>query len=269
MLLMFWVGSFWREDEAPQPVLATPAAPTARSRHRLAPLVVLGLAVTAAVLGPALAQGLQRGADKARFAALPELEAVRPDWQPAVDPRWSWAPNQPGADRERDQYYRSETGTVGLFLRQYLRAQGEDKLVQTASPWRPYGDRGTWRVSRQAMVSIADVDREPLRLLEGELIGPGHRLLVWSWYRIDGRYTGQNFVAKLLETQQQILRGRREGTRIFLATAVSGDTKIDHARRDLQAFLDQHWVAIERALDSREPVGSSEPTGGGNPAQQL
>jgi len=259
IFLMFWVGSFWREDEAPQPVPPAPATPAAVPRRGPAPLVVLGLALVASALGPVLAQSLVRGSDTDRFAPLPELLAARSNWQPAADPGWSWAPNQPGADRERDQYYRSGAGTVGLFLRQYLLPQGNDKLVQTASPWRPYGDRATWRVSRQAMVSISGADGEPLRLLEGELVGPGQRLLVWSWYRIDGRYTAQDYVAKLLETQQQLLKGRREGTRVFLATSMPEDADIDQARRDLQAFLQDYQAAIEQVLDSREPVDSREP----------
>jgi exosortase A len=256
MLLLFWVGSFWREDEAPQSVSPKRAGLTTGTRREL---VVLGLALAASALGPMLAQALVRGSDTGRFAPLPEPVAAQSNWQPASDPGWSWAPNQPGADRELDQYYRSGRGTVGLFLRQYLRAQEEHKLVQTASPWRPYRDRSTWRVSSQAMVSISGADREPLRLLEGELVGPGQRLLVWSWYRIDGRYTAQDYLAKLLETQQQILKGHREGTRIFLAASVPEDADMDLARRDLQAFLDDYQTAIEQALDSREPLESREP----------
>ena len=263
MMLLFWVGSFWREDEAPQPVSPAPAGPTAGTRRGPALMVVLGLALAASALGPVLAQALVRGADTGRFAPLPEPVVARSNWQPASDPGWSWAPNQPGADRELDRYYRSDSGTVGLFLRQYLLAQGEHKLVQTASPWRPYQDRGAWRVSRQGMVSISGADGEPLRLLEGELVGPGQRLLVWNWYRIDGRYTAQDYMAKLLETQQQILKGRREGTRIFLAASVSEDADIDRARRDLQAFLDDYQAAIEQALDSREPGSLSN-----SPAEQ-
>jgi exosortase A len=120
MLLLFWIGSFWREDEAPQPVSPAPSDLTVGTRRVLAPLVVLGLALAASALGPMLAQALSRGPDASRFASLPEPVAAQSNWQPAPDPGWSWAPNQPGADRELDQYYRAGRATVGLFLRQYL-----------------------------------------------------------------------------------------------------------------------------------------------------
>ena len=126
------------------------------------PLAVLGLALAVSALGPVLAQSLLvRGSDSGGFAPLPEPVAAGSNWQPASDPGWSWAPNQPGADRELDRYYRSESGTIGLFLRQYLGPQGEHKLVQTASPWRPYQDRGTWRVSHQATVAFSGAGGEP------------------------------------------------------------------------------------------------------------
>ncbi len=159
MLLLFWVGSFWREDEAPQPVSPTPEGPAAGTRRGLAPLLVLGLALVASALGPMLAQALVRGSDTGRFAPLPAPVAAQSNWQPASDPGWSWAPNQPGADRELDQYYRSERGTVGLFLRQYLLAQEEHKLVQTASPWRPY--RGPERLAGQPPGDGVDFRRRP------------------------------------------------------------------------------------------------------------
>ena len=125
MLLMFWVGSFWREDEVPRPVAPASAANTAGAQGGWAPLVVLGLALAASALGPILAQALVRSADTGQVADLPRPLLPQSDWQPAPDPGWSWAPNQPGADRELEQYYKSGEVTVGLFLRQYLGAQEE------------------------------------------------------------------------------------------------------------------------------------------------
>ncbi|WP_162846161.1 exosortase A [Seongchinamella sediminis] len=258
MLLMFWVGSFWREDEVAQPFTPAVAGQSAGANGSMAPLPVLGLALIVSALGPMLARGLVVDADTGTLQPLPSPAITHANWQPAPNPGWSWAPNQPGADRELEQYYRFAGGTIGLFVRQYLGTQEEHELVQTASPWRPYENRSAWRVSRQAGATISAANGKSIRVLEGQLVGPGQRLLVWNWYRVDGRYTAQNYLAKLLETQQQLFKGRREGTRIFLAVSVAEDADLEQARRQLQAFFEEYQPAIEQSLDSRNPLENHE-----------
>ena len=80
---------------------------------------------------------------------------------------------------------------------------------------------------------------------------------MWTFYRIHGDYTANPYVAKLLEARQQLLEGRREGTRLFLATPVMAtplDAGLaaaeDAARARLQRFLNDHLAAIEAALDA-------------------
>ncbi len=249
IMLMFWIGGFWREDELPASTAAMGAGSTDRQERRPAVLLVLGLALATTALGPVLAQGLLRGADATPSAPLPAPAAAAPAWQSAPDPDWDWAPQQPGSDRELTLYYTSDSGVIGLFLRQYLSVRDGVKLVQTVAPWQP--DNRAWRVSRQDKKAVSVGGRKPLRVQEAIVIGPGQRLLIWSLYRINGQYVADNYLVKLLEGWQQIRDGRREGTRIFLATSVPQPADTELGRLNLQAFLEDHQAAIERALDSR------------------
>jgi exosortase A len=249
IMLMFWIGGFWSEDERPAVVAAGEAGLAEGQGHGPAVVLVLGLALAATALGPVLARGLVRGADDTGSAPLPAPLAVAPGWQSTVDPGWAWAPQQPGADRELTRYYASASGAVGLFLHQYLSVRQGVDLVQTVAPYQP-GIR-TWRVSRQHKLAIPVGGPKPLDVQEVVVVGPGQRLLVWSWYRVDGKYVADNYLAKLLEGWQQIRTGRREGTRLFLATSVPEAADTERGRRRLQAFLEDHRAAIEQALDSR------------------
>ena len=95
----------------------------------------------------------------------------------------------------------------------------------------------------------------PLRVREATVLSPQQRLLVWSWYRVGGEYTANPYLTKLLEARQQIFDGQREGARLFIATPVA-EGAAEQARQRLQAFVDQHRVTIEQALDRREPAAA-------------
>jgi exosortase A len=249
MLLMFWIGGFWSEEERPAAAAAGDAGTTARQARGPAVLLVLGLALAATALGPVVARGLSAGAADTASAPLAAPAAAAPGWRSTVDPGWAWAPQQPGADRELTRYYASASGAVGLFLHQYLSVRQGVELVQTVAPYQP-GIR-TWRVSRQDTLAIPAGRPKPLRVQEAVVVGPGQRLLVWSWYRVDGTYVADNYRAKLLEGWQQIRTGGRTVTRLLLATSVPEAADTERGRRRLQAFLEDHRAAIEQALDSR------------------
>lgn len=70
---------------------------------------------------------------------------------------------------------------------------------------------------------------------------------MWSWYLVEERHTANPYLTKLLEARQQLVDGRRQGTRIFIATAVGQDPNI--ARKVLQTFINDYRGAIEQALD--------------------
>ena len=78
-------------------------------------------------------------------------------------------------------------------------------------------------------------------------------LLVWTWYRVDGAYTANPYMAKWYEARQQVFQGYREGIRVFLATPLADsatDEALQRARTLLEEFLSLHHSAIAAVLDS-------------------
>lgn len=253
MLLLFWIGSFWQEPERTwpaAPVVGTAADGAAVGAARMLAVLVLALAVSA--LGPTAAAALQRGEERREVAALAEPSPAS-GWNTAATPGWGWLPRHADADRTLAAYYENTGGVVGLYLYQHLQQQHGAELVQPAEPWLE--DPDNWRVRTRAQVPVMLGGDAPLRVREATVLSPQQRLLVWSWYRVGGEYTANPYLTKLLEARQQIFDGQREGARLFIATPVA-EGAAEQARQRLQAFVDQHRVTIEQALDRREPAAA-------------
>lgn len=243
MLLMFWVGSFWQQDE-PLTNSSGSAIPT-QNLPVLSVTMLSGLALLCASIWPAAAVAIYRNNDPVNTMALTIPLATR-SWQATEAEGWRWSPPQPGAARELDQVY--VTGTagnpviVGLHLRQYLHQEQGAELVENFNPWLP--DPKVWAVREQQHVQV-ELD-QPATVSEAWVIGASDNLLVWSWYWIDGHNTINPYLVKLLEAKQQILDGRRQGTRVFIATPLLGDRR--QARQVLQDFVDAALPAIKMSL---------------------
>lgn len=245
LFLMFWIGGFWQQrarlEARPQPLIGNPGG------KPLASLTLCtALAIVAAGAWPVFAQAINRTVTPEAFAPL-ALPDPAGQWRIAERRDWDWQPVHRGADRELNRLYthdRPDDGpVVGLFLRQHLQQVRGVKLVNSTEPWRP--DRAVWWVLDSGTTSI-DLG-VPVAVDEAIVTSKQQRLLVWSWYRIDGRYTSNPYIGKLLEARQHIFDGRRSGTRVFIATPASEDPT--PARKKLQSFIDSHWPDIEASLD--------------------
>lgn len=257
MLLMFWIGSFWQQEDEPP---ATSSSPATSPQHlpALSLTVVAGLALLCASIWPAVAFAMNRNDDPIDTVALTVPLAEAP-WQAVDGEDWRWRPAQPGADRELDQVYATGaapgTATVGLYLRQYLQQEQDAELVDTFNnPWLP--DPDLWRIIDEQRTQI-NLDR-PVRVAEARVVSARETLLVWSWYRVDDHNTANPYLVKILEARQQLIEGRRRGTRVFMATPLGEDR--GQARQILQDFITDHRAAIEASLD--RGISSPGATGG-------
>lgn len=250
MLLLFWVGSFWEDRPPADPTNYDKDTRVSESPTTALALPVLLVALVTGALGPTLLWSMSRTAAPTDLAELIAPAAVEP-WRSANEAGWGWLPNQSGADRELEHYYRGGDELVGVFLYQYLTQKQGVELVDGAQPWRTR--HSEWRIDERSNLNVEfDGGDVSVNIQEAILISGEERLLVWTWYRIDGSYTANPYIAKMLEARQQVVHGYREGSRYFLATAVeelaTGEPP-RQARTRLQEFLQQHQTEIEHSLD--------------------
>jgi exosortase A len=238
MFVMFWVGSYWRDDHLETPAGAQ-AGTAAQAPVNLAGVAALAVAVCA--LWPAFALFN----DKANHNPAPvALAAPAISWSAA--PAFAqWKPNfmtpdaqvaaqyaQPGSGRPvalNVLYYRNQSASHALISSVNTMAGEKDAYHQVGQDTRSEQLAGQGLVLREARMS-----------------GPEGSFLVWYWYWIEGRHTASDMGGKLLQAKAKLLFHGDDGAAVMLA-APYGE-RADDAREALRAFLRTEGDAIERAL---------------------
>lgn len=245
MLLLFWVGSFWREDE--QPARANAQAPLPASQSpgaRLMPVAAMALALVSAA--PLYAYWLSTRP----LPAMPELALVaQGDWTPAPE-FTNWTPHWVGADRQVRTQFTREGRPVFVELNYYVTQRQDAELVnsqnfmvrQKDALWSNVGEMRT-------RVEIAG---EPHPVRQARMRGAdGQRLLVWQWNIVNDVPTVNDHYAKLVLAIDRVRGVRDDATSVLIATPYD-DIGLDAARATLARFAAEMQPAIARSLAAVE-----------------
>ncbi|WP_338769410.1 exosortase A [Massilia sp. METH4] len=239
MLLLFWIGSFWRED-GPAPQAVAHAQSHLRPRSASPAQVALAVLGVAGCIGvwPAYGWYIERG-----NATPPPVElATFAASTPAVAPFTEWEPDFAPASATLRRFYEVDGHKLGFILKYYRDGNG-GKLISSMN--RLTALRSGWHETGVAIRS-ENVAGRPLVLRETTLAGPGARFVVWQWYDVGGRRTASNYVGKLLQTKQKFLTGSDDGAALMLFSPYDEDPAT--ARPMLRAFLETHLASIDAVL---------------------
>jgi EpsI family protein len=241
MFVMFWIGSYWREDELAAPARAVPAAGGNAAGRGLPAMAVAALALAA--LWPAFAAWSERANHNPAPVAL---APVASSWTPAASfPDWTIRFMAPDARQEAAFQAPGSARPVRLSLLYYRNQDKEKSLVSSINRLAGYKD--AWHETASTM-RVEQLGGATLALRETTLAGPGGPLLVWHWMWIDGRYTASNVVGKLYQARARLLAHGDDGA--LIAIAAPAGEQPDAARADLRAFLAAHFAPIDKALNT-------------------
>ncbi len=240
MFAMFWVGSYWRDEEPPAPppqpaAVATEAQSPARIRH-------MALAVIAvAAIWPAYALF----GDRATFNPKPVvLGGAGVGWTAA--PAFNgWSPRYMAADASFNGVYAGRTGPVALHIL-YYRNQTRDKAL-ISSVNRMAGEKDAYHDNGGALRS-EQLGTRTLALRETRMDGPNGDFLVWHWNWIDGAPVSNNYLGKLYQARAKLLLRGDDGAAVMLS-APYGE-RPDEARAAMRAFLEANLASIEASLSA-------------------
>jgi EpsI family protein len=236
--LLFWLGSYWREDvDAAAPAAAAPA-PSAP----LAALALAGAAVVAVLAAwPAWLAYLERPVAPAAPVVLAPVATTGGAGAPFAA---SWQPAFGAPAASLLQYSLQGGQQVGLALRYYRRPAPGIKLISSSNVLAG-GQDTAWHRTGSGVHQLALGARE-LAVKETTLAGPSGRLLVWHWYWIDGIATGNDYQGKLLQIRQKLVSGIDDGASVMVFAPY--EAKPDAARAALEAFVRSNAAAIDAAL---------------------
>ncbi|BAL25900.1 exosortase A [Azoarcus sp. KH32C] len=241
MIALFWIGARWREDDQPMIApreagdLAESQSGTSRSSFVLLVVALLAVLAWKPVFGVLDAQGRHGDVE---FAALQASGA----WRPVSGAQLPvWSPRYSGMRGELRAAWQAGEVPVGLYVA-YYRDQGpgeelvnsENRVLKSKDPqWSmtSYGERDALVGDRRAPFGSI------------EMAGAGGRLMVWYGYWIGGRWTNNDYVAKLYLVASR-LSGAGDDSAAVMVYAPYAAEEHGKAEAALESFMRDMGPAV-------------------------
>lgn len=245
MLLLFWIGSFWREDDQPEPEVAPLAATIGGARTRpILPVAMLALVI--AGLWPAYANWL----DTRPLPAMPVLQVeVLGGWQPGAA-FTNWMPHWIGADRRLRQAYTQAGREVLLELDYYVTQRQGAELINSQNYMVSQSKYEHWINvgENRETVKIAGQPRQVWQAMLKSKDARPRRLLVWQWNLINQKIMVNDELSKLVLAFDRVRLRRDDGLSVLIATPYEDGAR-DAAAATLADFAADMDRSIGRTLD--------------------
>jgi EpsI family protein len=245
MLLLFWIGAIWREDQEDHETghahaPADEVASTGLSRTFFMAGIVI---ITVAGLWPAYATYLDN-----RPVRSGELLIELPDsingWSKQNTPLSDWQPHYMGPDSYAMQTYRKDGMAVSVYLA-YYRTQRQDAELITSQNYMVMQKHPVWSTvgEEQRVISLRGNNETIQQTL---LRAPDKRLLVWSWNSLAGTHTVNPYLAKLLLAKARMFGQQDDGAAIIINSPYE-DTP-EAAELAMKAFIQDTLPAIQQSI---------------------
>jgi exosortase A len=241
MFVMFWIGSFWREDEAPAPRLPANGAGVAAAAPGQ-PAVMAAAVLALAALWPAFAHYNERANLNPEPVQLAPLDIA---WR-AVPAFTGWTPRylDPSAGFS-GAWQSGALQPVGLTILYYRNQEDGKALISSVNHLA--GQKDAWHETGSALRSEAAGART-LALRETTMQSPQGAMLVWQTLWTGGQYTPSAYMGKLLQARSKLLFAGDDGAALMVYAPYTD--KPDEARAAMRAFLAAHFDKIDAALVS-------------------
>lgn len=251
MFIMLWIGSFWREDlDAPSGKTMPGSAVAAPVRTAVRPILLAAVATIACLsIWPLYARYITA----ASFNSQPvPLEGFQGRWQetPAFT---DWRPSISPASAELYRQYARDGGNAGIYIAFYRNQNDGSKLISSSNLLVPRKN-SSWRKMSTSTHQETIAGRHFV-VRESTVQGAAGPLLVWHWYWIDGTFTANDYVGKLLQAKEKFLMHGDDGA--SLMTFAPYVSKPAEARTVMRRFLEDNLAPLEETL-----AGNQKPQGG-------
>lgn len=193
MMLLFWIGGRWREDDT-EPVRTAAIADTAAPPRTA--LFIAAAALAIAWAAPLVLHHLTQYNPQQATLTLPKTL----DGWTAQSSVTGLKPVFPGAAATLLQEYRKGDQRVGIYLA-FFRDQGRHAKAVTSQNLLADEQLHEWSLTRE---SEYRVQGEPGLVRQSQLARGNQLMLAWQYYLIDGVQTGNPYLAKYLQAKQRL-----------------------------------------------------------------
>jgi EpsI family protein len=171
------------------------------------------LAVLLAGLAPLAARFLSYSPQE-ELSSNGALPVITQPWYLSDQALYGWKPQLLGSVTEYMQAYQAEDAVVKICVKSYGARQKGAKLVGSEN--RMY-ESPEWVRTADRTVSVI-ISAEEIRVHETSVHSAKASLLIWNWYSVDGRFTSNPVMVKLLLARAWLTGSRRSSAAIVVAT---------------------------------------------------
>ncbi|MCW5600497.1 MAG: exosortase A [Nitrosomonas sp.] len=250
MVLLFWIGSFWREDQEDQSEAKNEKKVSTHHQTNgtvslKQTLLAASLVVITVSIWPAYAMYLQ---SISRVDPISEMDIIDPSgkWKVNSELLVDWAPSYVGEPRKFYYRFNQDDRSIGVYITYYRNQKQNSELINSGnilvsdkfSRWRNIG-------SAKRNISLGS---EVLTIKQNQLHSHTANLLVWRWYWLGDTQTANPYFAKALLAINKFLGNGDDGAEIVVLTTYHDNPK--EAEDVLQDFIhDMNIILTESLLD--------------------
>ena len=235
MLLLFWIGSFWREDHLDETVSvenSSSASLESSSVPIKSTLGMAGLVVAVAMIWPVYLNYLNNKSDVRPISEI-SVADLSGKWSTASASLTDWIPGYIGSPRQFIGHFYHENKHVGLYITYYRNQDQDNKLVSSSNVL--VSDRDSrWRNmdGSKRNISLGDA---PFTVHQNQLHASKERLLIWRWFWLIGYETADPYVAKMIQALNRVWGNGDDGAEIIIAAGYEHDP--EEAAAVLREFM--------------------------------
>ncbi|MCB1948132.1 exosortase A [Nitrosomonas sp.] len=248
MLILFWVGSLWREDKANDD-------DSLRNDNRIIgdsdsvvsvkkTIFITSSVLAVALIWPIYAAHLEKDVDFVQ----PEFNFnyTEKNWRMVDDAVFDWRPIYIGSPGQFEAHFiNNENRRVSLFVTYYQNQRQGNELINSGnalvpemdSPWKQVGER----------VQSSMVNSRNVTYRQAQLSSYYENLLVWRWFVLDNEDTVSPYMAKVILAKNRLLTNNDFGAEVIIVTPFG--VQPDEAESVLQQFLEDMLPDISDSLD--------------------
>ena len=246
--LLFWIGGYWREDDASDHSAAESGRPQGLSTS---PRRIVAVAVGGSLLAafwPAYSRIAERIAPTEPFTVdAPALSSWR-----LADARLGYLPTYPGAPAHVNAEYDQRSARAGLYLGLYRNQHEHAELIAWENalvPHREHPVKGDWHVQSTGRRTVQGPSG-PLSVDTAVLSRGDDQIVVWRWYWVDRRFTGSRMEAKVRTIYDHLL-GRDDAAAAVVVYSPF-DIEPAEADRTLDRFVKTLMPRLQRSLEAAD-----------------
>jgi exosortase A len=264
MLLLFWAGSFWREDGEDKPRHAGSTAGLQREscfnpvsvplrRVIYAAAAVLGVAA----IWPVYAVYLENTYSRTGAAPKLEIAGLSDKWEINSEGISGWKPKYIGATAELLRHYKDSKRpgwAVDLYISYYHNQQQGSELINSQNVLIPEMElenepesEPSWRNVRHDSYPVS-FGGQRQTVNQNLIQSSSTKLLVWRWYWVGEEITASPYMAKLILARNKLLRRGDDGAEIIVTAAY--DEASDEAVPVLESFITDMMPLITTSLQN-------------------